>query len=165
MLAQVLSLILAVGLNGAIGRRGGLPWSWPEDARYFDDTTRGHAVIMGRRTWEERGEPLADRHNVVVSSRFVPPPGVFVARTLDEALAKATSVDASPFVIGGARLFEEALPRADRVHVTTIPEAPDDADTFFQLDRAPFRVVSSRRTRSGLLFEVLDRINAPARPR
>lgn len=152
-----LSLILAVARNGVIGRAGGLPWSYPEDRAFFEATTRGHAVIMGRRTWEETGSALPDRTNIVVSRGFVPPEGVLTRTTLDDALMLAWSIDPEPFVIGGARLFEEAQSRATRIYLTEIPETPL-GDTHVALDRTGFRVVSERTTTStGLRFVELER--------
>ena len=159
-----LSMILALGSNGALGLRGKLPWSYPEDREHFETTTRGHAVIMGRRTWEEGGRPLPDRASIVVSRSFVPPPdapraglgSVLAAATLDEALEMAWQIDDEPFVIGGARIFAEALPRVTRIHLTEVP-APPDADVFFSLDRSGFAVVSERAGEGGVRFLVLER--------
>jgi dihydrofolate reductase len=154
------SMILAVAANGVIGRGGGLPWSEPEDRAHFETTTRGATVIMGRRTWEETGTPLAGRVNIVVSRTFDPPAGVHRALDLDEAVAIAERVGAAReiFVIGGARLFEEAAGRARRVHLTEIPGARE-GDTVFDrgaLARAGLVEVSSRTTPSGLRFVVLE---------
>lgn len=154
-----LAMILALAENGALGLSGKLPWSHPEDREHFDRTTRGHAVIMGRRTWEEEGRPLPDRVNIVVSSTFVPPLDkgtVHAARSLDEALSRAWEIDAMPFVIGGARLFAEALPQASTIYLTEVPGAPD-ADVHFTLDRTGFRVASERAGEGGLRFLVLER--------
>ena len=153
---RTLYAIFALGENDALGRSGRLPWSWPEDAKHFDEVTRGHAVIMGRRTWEERGEPLPGRVNIVVSSTLGALFGARVTPSLDEALRTAYGADETPFVIGGAKLLEEAMPLVTRVHLTRIPEAPP-ADVFYRFDPAPFTVTSSRRMESGLLFLVLDR--------
>ncbi len=159
-----LSMILALGRDGALGLRGKLPWSYPEDREHFERTTRGHAVVMGRRTWDEAGRPLPDRTNIVVSRSFVPPadapregPGsVLAAPTLDEALDLAWSVDDEPFVIGGTRIFAEALPRVTRIYLTEVP-APPEADVFFALDRRGFAVASERRGEGGARFLVLER--------
>lgn len=152
-------MILAVAANGVIGKEGGLPWSEPEDRAHFEATTRGATVIMGRRTWEETGEPLPGRVNIVVSRSFVPPPGVHRAADLDEAVALARKVgQGEVFVIGGARLFEEAAPRAKRVYLTEIPGSPVGDVTLDRgvFDRAGLAEVSSRTTGSGLRFVVLE---------
>lgn len=160
-----LALIVAIAKNGVIGSGGQLPWSWPEDRARYEATTHGHAVVMGRRTWEERGEPLADRINVVVSRALAAggglPAGVHVAPDLASALAVAYRYDACPFVIGGVRLFEEAMPRVTRIHLTEIPESPP-GDTVFRLDETPFREVAREATASGLVFRVLERLQRPS---
>lgn len=152
-------MILAIAANGVIGREGGLPWSEPEDRAHFESTTRGATVIMGRRTWEETGRPLDGRVNIVVSRSFDPPPGVHSASNLDDAVAIARRVArGETFVIGGARLFTEAAPRARRVYLTEIPGAPE-GDTVFDrtvFERAGLVEVSSRTTGSGLRFVVLE---------
>jgi dihydrofolate reductase len=152
-------MILAIAANGVIGRSGALPWTEPEDRAHFEATTRGATVIMGRRTWEETGQPLDGRVNIVVSRSFTPPAGVYGASSLDEAVAIAERVgQGETFVIGGARMFEEAAPRARRVYLTEIPGAPE-GDTRFErsvLERANLVEVSSRTTASGLRFVVLE---------
>lgn len=156
---EPLAMILALGENGALGRGGQVPWDLPEDRARFERTTRGHAVILGRRTWEETGAPLPGRVNVVVSSSAEALPGATVARSLDEALVIARRADALPFVIGGRRLFEEALPRATRVYLTEVPLAPE-ADVFLQLDRSGLGEVTSWRGAAGERYVVLDRRGA-----
>lgn len=159
-----LALIFAVADGGVIGDRGGLPWSYPEDRAHFFAATKGHVVVMGRRTWEERGSPLPGRVNVVVSSTFAPPrdPGVRpreavrVARTLDDALREAWTLDDEPFVIGGARLFEEATPRATRVYLTKIPGVWP-GDTRFVFDPRGFYLSDERLGREGLVFQIWER--------
>lgn len=147
-----LALIVAIGENGAIGRAGRVPWDYPEDRAHFARLTRGHAVIMGRRTWEETGGPLPDRTNIVVSASSPKLVGAHVVRTLDEALALAWSTDPLPFVIGGTRLFDEALPRVTRAFVTLVPEAPD-ADTFYRFEPAGFHLASEREGERGARFQ------------
>jgi dihydrofolate reductase len=151
-----LAAIFALGENGAFGRSGGLPWHYPEDAKYFDDTTRGHAVVMGRRTWEERGKPLEERHNIVVSRTLEALAGAYVAADLEHGLAEAYAFDDIPFVIGGAALLRQAMPLVTRVYLTRIPLTPD-ADTFLYFDAATFKVVSTRKGESGVVFSVLER--------
>jgi dihydrofolate reductase len=143
-----LAMIVAIAKNGVIGKAGRLPWSYPEDREHFRNTTYGHAVIMGRRTFEETGEPLPDRHNIVVSRSADFPAGVRRASSLEQALDIAWSHDPVPFVIGGAGLFRAALPRITRAFVTEIPESPD-GDTFFELDPSGFRLVSERTGEKG----------------
>jgi dihydrofolate reductase len=152
-----LSMILALAKNNALGRGGKLPWTYPEDRDHFNQTTKGHVVIMGRKTWDEEGEPLADRLNIVVSRTKSLIKGAITTSSLDEALAKGWAVDPNPFIIGGASLFKEALPQVTTIYLTEIPTEPTDADVFYELDRSGFTVTSERDGKDGVRFIVLDR--------
>lgn len=140
-------LIAAVGENGAIGRDGQLPWRLRSDLKHFQKTTIGHACIMGRRSFEERNEPLKERRNIVVTSREgFERAGIEVARSLDEAIKLASTSDGATFILGGTRIFEEAIPLADRFERTLVHASPE-ADTYFppiQLD-VGWRLTSSSR--------------------
>ncbi|GMV12900.1 MAG: dihydrofolate reductase [Polyangiaceae bacterium] len=153
---SLLQAILAVADNGVIGSAGRLPWDHPEDREHFRLTTWGHAVLMGRRTWEEVGSALPGRENVVLSSRLVAPAGARVATSLDAALELAFALDPEPFVIGGAALFAAAWPRVRRVYLTRIPGAPP-GDTRFEPDLAGFRLLEERAGLAGLRYLVLER--------
>jgi putative acetyltransferase len=150
-----LALILALGRNGALGKGGGLPWDLPEDRAHFERTTRGHPVILGRRTWEETGRALEGRRNIVVSTQHHVLPGATVVPTLEQALRVAREHDPLPFVIGGRRLFEEALPLSTRVYLTEVDAAPE-ADVFVHLDRSRLVEVASWTGRDGERYVVLE---------
>lgn len=116
-----LSLIWAQTPDGVIGDGGALPWHVPEDLRRFQRLTRGHPVLMGRRTWESlppAARPLAGRENVVLSRRGLDAPGAVVVPTLDDALAVIGDRDA--WVIGGGQVYAAALPHATRVEMTIV---------------------------------------------
>lgn len=139
-----LSLIAAVARNGTIGRDGGLPWHLGADLERFKQLTTGHAVLMGRRTWESIGRrPLTRRFNIILSSRpeLDLPEGVAHARSLDEGLAIAAVAGYDElFVLGGASLYADALRRADRLHLTEI-DADVEGDVFFPgFERGAFEV-------------------------
>ena len=113
-------VIAAVAANGIIGANGALPWRLPEDLRHFKRLTRGHAVIMGRKTWESIGQPLPDRMNVVVTrAAGYAAPGATVVGSLPAALEQCAAQSAV-FVIGGAELYREALAFADTLYLTEI---------------------------------------------
>jgi dihydrofolate reductase len=117
---MILSILVAVAENGVIGREGRLPWHLPDDLRRFKRLTTGHAIVMGRRTYESIGRALPGRRSVVLSrDPAFAPAEVEVVRTLDAALA-ACAGEEEVFVIGGESLFREALPRADRVYLTRV---------------------------------------------
>lgn len=123
------TLILARARNGVIGAAGGLPWRLPEDLQFFKRTTMGHPIVMGRKTWTSIGRPLPGRRNVVVTrDRGFSAPGAEVVHSLDEAIGRCAETD-EVFVIGGAQLYADALPRADRLLLTEI-DADFDGDTF-----------------------------------
>ena len=140
-----LTLIAAVSRNGVMGKDGKLPWDLPEDRAFFRDSTMGHAVIMGRRTWDERGAPLPGRRNIVVSrAGQVSGADREVVTTIEDAIARARATDPDPFVLGGAEIFRLALPYATRILLTEI-EFDADGDTFFPpFDRDAWRVVERR---------------------
>lgn len=128
-----LHLIYAQSRNRVIGNKGQLPWHLPEDLAHFKKTTTGRPVIMGRNTWESlpaQYRPLPGRRNIVVSRDpdFTVPEGVSLARSLLEA-AQLVPMGANAFVIGGARLYEAALPVAASVVVTEI-DIDVEGDTF-----------------------------------
>ena len=135
---MIRSLVVARARNGVIGRDNQLPWRLPADLAYFKKVTMGHPIIMGRRTWESIGRPLPGRLNIVVSrNRAYDAPGATVVGSLAEAW-RAAGDAAEACVIGGTSLFEEALPVADRIHLTEV-EADVEGDTWFPpFDRADF---------------------------
>jgi dihydrofolate reductase len=130
-------LIAAVAENGVIGDDGGMPWHYPADLRRFREATMGHPVVLGRRTYEsivaEIGEPLPGRTNVVLSTRDLDlPSGTVLAGSVEAALeaARAAPGGGTVYVAGGATVYEQFLPYADRLLLTEIPESTD-GDTRF----------------------------------
>jgi dihydrofolate reductase len=138
-----LALIAATARGGVIGRAGRLPFDVPEDRRWFLAATDGHAVIMGRKTFDETGRPLPGRRNLVVSRSIAAIPGAEVHRTVEDAIAAARRTDPMPFVIGGAEIFRAALPHATRVYLTEI-DRDHEGDTVWNFDRAGFREIERR---------------------
>lgn len=127
---MTVTLIAAVADDRVIGRSNALPWYLPADLRRFKRLTSGHTVVMGRKTYESVGRPLPDRRNIVISSsKDFRPPGVSVVSSLDDALMLAKD-DGDVFVIGGARVFEAALPLGDRLELTRV-HAAIPGDVFF----------------------------------
>lgn len=116
------SLICAVARNGVIGTDNHLPWRLPADLRRFKQLTMGHSIIMGRKTYESIGNALPERTNIVVSRQpGYRASGCQVAPSLEQALAMARGEE-EIFVIGGATLYAQALPLADRIHLTRIDQ-------------------------------------------
>lgn len=138
-----ISLIAAMARNRVIGRDNRLPWRLPADLRRFKELTMGHALLVGRKTFESIGRPLPGRRMLVVSRREgYAPGGVRVARSVQEALDLARAEgEAELFVGGGAEVYRQTLPVADRLHLTRIEEdVPGDA-YFPEFDETEWRLV------------------------
>jgi dihydrofolate reductase len=124
-----LSIVVAFDRQRGIGVNNTLPWHLPEDLAHFKRTTSGHPIIMGRKTFDSIGRPLPNRQNIVITrNRQWQHDGVDAVESLDAALSLVGEKEA--FIIGGAQIFAEALPRTDRLIVTEINHA-FDCDTFF----------------------------------
>ncbi len=116
-----LSIIAAMTESRVIGLNNELPWRIPEDLKRFKAVTMGHPIIMGRKTYESIGRPLPGRRNIVISQTpGFAPAGVTVVPSLNEALALCPESEGERFVIGGARVFQDALPLADRLYLTFV---------------------------------------------
>lgn len=137
-------LMVALDPDHVIGRDNDLPWRLPKDLQHFKRMTAGHPMIMGRRTFESIGRALPKRRNLVLTRQADwQADGVEVYRDLDAALA---TIEAGPaFVIGGAGLFEEALPRADVLHLTRVHECHAGDTWFPAIDPADWDIVWSER--------------------
>lgn len=127
-----LTLIAALAKNLVIGNGNALPWRLPEDLKHFKSLTYGHPVIMGRKTWESLGRPLPGRTNIVVSrSADFAAPGATLAGSFEAALAKAAATGTDEtFIIGGAEIYRQALPLAQRLQLTEI-DRDYSGDVFF----------------------------------
>ncbi|MDH5606364.1 MAG: dihydrofolate reductase [Anaerolineae bacterium] len=129
---MILSLIAAVSRNGVIGYKGGIPWHISTDLKLFKRTTMGHYLIQGRKTYESIGRPLPGRRMVVVTRQpDFEAPGCKVVHSLEEALQLAENTgEIEVFIAGGASLYAEALPAADRMYLTQV-DCDVEGDTFF----------------------------------
>jgi dihydrofolate reductase len=135
----MISIIVAVSENGAIGSDNRLPWHLPDDLKRFKALSLGKPVVMGRRTFDSIGRPLPGRSNIVISRRSgLALEGVLVVHSLDAAFAAAGPVP-EIVVIGGAEIFRQALPRTSTIHLTRV-HASVAGDVFFpELDPAEWR--------------------------
>lgn len=160
---EPLALIVAMARNGVIGREGGLPWHLSEDLKHFKKTTLGHAILMGRKTHESIGRALPGRRNIVISRTCAAFDGCETATSLHAAIAMARSTDPCPFVIGGASLYDEAMPLVTEIHLTRIDE-DYEGDVYFSGDLSAFEEVESRRGETeGVTFTVLRRVGQERR--
>lgn len=127
---MTLSIIVAQGLNRAIGKDNKLLWHLPADLKFFKTTTTGHTIIMGRKTFESVGRPLPNRRNIVISRDVdYKMDGIEVYPSIDLAL-KACENEKEVFIVGGASIYEQVLSKVDKIYLTQV-EHIFDADTFF----------------------------------
>jgi dihydrofolate reductase len=162
----VTALVAALARNRVIGAGNRLPWRLPADLARFKRLTMGAPVIMGRKTRESIGRPLPGRRNIVVTRAPAAAwEGCLVAHSLEEALALARDA-AEAFVIGGAELYAQALPRAERLYLTLIDaDCPGDA-WFPEFDPAAWREVAREPgvSADGIRYAFVDYVRAPALP-
>jgi dihydrofolate reductase len=126
----MLSIIVAAARNNAIGNNNELLWHMPADLKFFKETTLGHPVIMGRKTYESVGKPLPKRRNIVITRNAdFSAEGVEVCHSLEEALGLLDETEEN-FIVGGAEIYKMSLPYCDRIYFTRI-EGDFEADTFF----------------------------------
>ncbi len=143
----MLSIICAVADNGAIGRNNQLLYHLRADLQRFKALTTGHTVVMGRRTFESLPKgALPNRRNIVLSRQpDFSAPGVEVFASLEEALRHIVPAEEA-FIIGGASVYAEALPLADRLYLTEVHASPADADVFFpDFDAADWQLLSAEK--------------------
>ena len=124
--------IAAVERQGAIGKGGKLPWHYSADMKFFRETTTGHAVVMGRKTWLTIGKPLKNRLNIVLSrdSSIEPQESLLVLADVDSALSFYKSLTTDLFVIGGAQIYQAFLPHIEKWIITEVPLTVRGADAF-----------------------------------
>lgn len=124
--------IVAVDQNGAIGKRGTLPWHYSADMKFFKETTTGHACVMGHKTWLTLKRPLPNRLNIVLTrhSAIEAQDSVLVLRDVASVLSAAADLNCDLFVIGGAQVYAAFLPHIEKWIVTEVPVIVDGADAF-----------------------------------
>lgn len=157
------SAIVAAAETGAIGKENKLLWHLPDDLRFFKRTTSGHAVIMGRKTYESVGRPLPNRTNVVITrQKDYKLEGAEVVHSLEAAL-EACADEKEVFIVGGADIYRQALPVADRVYLTRV-HADLEGDSYFpRLDNVEWALQSAEHHGSddrhayAYTFEVYER--------
>lgn len=135
-------MIAAIGKNNELGNKNWLLWNMPADMKHFRETTKGKVVIMGRKTFESfPNGPLPNRENVVVTrDKDYYRPGITVVHSLEEALRYAAleqgkhfeekQEETEIFIIGGGELYKLGMPKAQKLYITRVDDAPE-ADTFF----------------------------------
>ncbi len=149
-----LALIAAVDRNLAIGASGQLPWHYPADLKRFKALTLGHAILMGRKTFDSIGKPLPGRRNLVLTRAAIAHSGIESFDSLDAALG---AVDGPIWVIGGGEIYALCLPLAQRLELTRIPLAIENADAWFPAFSSDSFECVSRQADQDLVFERWER--------
>lgn len=157
---MTISLIVATAENNVIGKDNKMPWHISEDFKHFKEITMGKPCIMGRKTYEsilaQLGKPLPGRTSIVVSRSGYSHEGCISATSLENAIAKAKEeTEDEIMVIGGAQIYELALPLADRIYLTRVHQSPD-GDAFFPELGDEWKE-TARDDRDGFSFLTLER--------
>lgn len=146
-----INIIVARSRNGVIGKDGKLPWYLPEDLKFFKEKTIGFPVIMGRKTWESIGKPLKGRENIVLTKNpSYQVNNAIKVSSLEEALTLFTG---DIFIIGGATLYKQALPLANKVWITKIDKDFEGNAIFDKLDEKEWKLIWEEKHQSSLPFK------------
>jgi dihydrofolate reductase len=166
---MILSAIVAMSENNAIGRDNDLPWHLPDDLKFFKRTTLGKAVLMGRKTYDSMGKPLPNRLNIVVSSRkdLQLPEEVLLYDNIDDAVTRLQQEDADEgFIVGGGKIFEQTMDMVDRIYLTRVHTVISDAEAFFpHIDHTHWKLSwkeehpADEKHAYAFTFEQWDRVN------
>ncbi|GAA4124956.1 dihydrofolate reductase [Knoellia locipacati] len=150
------TLIAAVGRNGVIGSDNDMPWHLPEDFAFFKRTTMGHAMVMGRKTFDSIGRALPGRRTIVITRQADwRHPDVETVHSLDDALGLAGPVG-EVFVAGGGEIYAQAMPFAHRLLITEVEQEPEGDVTFPEIDPAVWHE-SAREERDGFAWVTYER--------
>lgn len=130
---MIISAIVAVAENNAIGKDNDLPWHLPADLKFFKNTTKGHFVIMGRKNFESIGKPLPGRTNIVITrNKNFGHSGVLVAESISEALILCQKADQEEvFIIGGSSIYEQTKALWNKLYLTRVKTTVDNATAYF----------------------------------
>tara|TARA_B100001250_G_scaffold125453_1_gene106667 strand:- start:5239 stop:5727 length:489 start_codon:yes stop_codon:yes gene_type:complete len=140
-----ISLIAALSNNSVIGVKGKIPWELKEDLTHFKETTLGSAIIMGRKTFESIGKPLAERLNIVMTSNPKGLDGIQEVSSIENAIKVGLNFSENIFVIGGQSIYETFLPISTKMYLTFI-DIEVSGDTFFpKWDKSEWEEVSRKR--------------------
>jgi dihydrofolate reductase len=133
----MISIIVAIGKNNEIGKKNELLWNLPADMKHFRETTKGHMVIMGQRTFESLRRPLPNRRNIVLTlEKNFKAEGieiVYSLEELDDLLKKTSRPNEENFIIGGGQIYKLFIDKVDKLYITHVDASFPDADTYFPI--------------------------------
>lgn len=139
----MITIVAAKSQNNIIGKDNDLAWYLPNDLKHFKAITSGHPIIMGRKTFDSIVKPLPNRANIVVTRNpDWTADGVIVTHSLEEAISKAQEIDEEIFIIGGGKIFEEAMPLTEALEMTVIYKDFDGDTSFPEIDSDTWKEVS-----------------------
>jgi dihydrofolate reductase len=126
---MIISIVVAIAENNAIGKNNQLLWHLPADLKHFKQITTGHTVIMGRKTYDSVGKPLPNRRNIIITRQDITIEGCEVAKSIEDALALCAGEE-EVFIIGGAEIYKQSIHLADRIYLTIVHQK-FDGDSYF----------------------------------
>jgi dihydrofolate reductase len=126
---MIVSIVVAISENHAIGKDNKLLWYLPNDLKHFKEITSGHTVIMGRKTYESVGKPLPNRHNIIITRQAITIEGCEVVNSIEAALALCKT-EPEVFIVGGAEIYKQAMHLTDRIYLTIVHKE-FEGDSFF----------------------------------
>lgn len=155
----MLSIISAIGENNEIGHNGDLIFHIKEDMKFFKDTTEGHTVVMGRRTWESLPGKLKNRYNIVISHQKIKGPDK-VIQDIESFIKQHQDTDEEIFIIGGASVYAKFLPYAKNLYLTEISAPYPLADSFFPaFDKSKYtKKLIKKGSENGLDYSIIKYI-------
>jgi dihydrofolate reductase len=143
---MIISLVVAAASNNGIGKAGVMPWHLPNDLKHFKNVTWAMPVVMGRKTFDSLGKPLAGRKNIVITRQEEwHADGAVAVKSMEDALFLVRETDAKEaMIIGGGEIFKMMFDKADRIYMTRVEAAPE-ADTFFpEINPVQWKLVSKK---------------------
>ena len=149
------SIIAAVGKNRELGKKGDLIFHLKDDMKFFRETTSGHKIVMGRKTWESLPGKLPNRTNIVITSQDFEGPDEIV-HNLAEFITENEDTDEEIFIIGGGKIYAEFLPYASKIYLTEVDSEDKEADTYFpEFDKTKFdRKIIKKGSQDDLTFAI-----------
>jgi len=138
---MIVSIIVAISENRVIGKDNKLLWHLPADLKHFKDTTIGHTVIMGRKTYDSVGKPLPKRRNIIITRQPITIEGCEVVNSIEAALDLCKSED-EVFIVGGAEIYKQSVKLTDRIYLTIVHKNFDGDSFFPEIDKTEWKEIS-----------------------
>ncbi len=141
---MLISLIVAMAENRVIGNKGDIPWKIPGEQKMFKEITMGHAMIMGRKTFEAIGRALPGRTSIVITRQTdYKAPGCLVVNDLNSALDSCPEGESEAFIIGGGQIYNATLAIADRIYLTVLPREVAGDTYFTEFSESDYKIIKS----------------------